>query len=62
MQLLFDVEKDPNELEDIAALHPEIVEPMVIELLRVLTDGENPNDVETVDFDPEALEALGYLD
>ena len=62
VQLLFDIEKDPNELEDIAALHPEIVEPMVRELFRVLTSGENPNDVETVEFDPIALEALGYLD
>ncbi len=62
LQMLFDLENDPDELEDIAALHPEIVEPMVIELLRVLTAGENPNEVETVDLDPKALEALGYLD
>lgn len=62
VQLLFHLEDDPYERQNLAALHPEIVQSMGREMARVIVSGASPDTVESVVFDEEALEALGYLD
>lgn len=61
-QLLFNLDDDPRELQDLAAVRPEILESMVLELIRGMDPQAEPHTPETIEFDAEALEALGYLD
>jgi len=62
IQLLFNLEQDPAELENLAALHPEIAESMASELSQAIDPATSPEAVEKVEFDVEALRALGYVD
>ena len=61
-QLLFNLENDPEELENLAAHQPEILESMVLELIRRIRPQASSEVPARVEFDPQALEALGYLD
>lgn len=61
---LVDLEADPQELYDLAALHPEIVERQrarSLELARALA-GERGEESGLSDDDADRLRALGYLD
>lgn len=60
--MLFNLEQDPDELENLAALHPEIAESMASELGQAIDPATSPEAVEKVEFDVEALRALGYVD
>jgi tetratricopeptide (TPR) repeat protein len=61
---LFDVARDPAELKNLAASHPEIVERLRTRLFRLIGDAPSGPDDSRTSIDPataEQLEALGYL-
>ena len=62
---LYDLVEDPRELENVAALHPEVVQRLGREVEGFLADRQQPvSPTDMAEMDPEVLEqlrALGYV-